>query len=68
MNQMHPLLLPFIAVEAPVFFLFAATVIFLRRRRPDSWLAKLMAFEFPLVAIGGLGLPLWAAYAVLAAR
>ncbi len=62
---MHPLLLPFIALEIPVLFIFAVSVIFLRHRRPKQWLPILLTFEFPLIAAGGVGLPLWLACQVL---
>lgn len=65
---MHHLVVAFVALEVPVLFIFAASVIFLRRQRPEGWLPRLLAFEFPLVALGGVGLPLWAAFTVLAAR
>ncbi len=65
---MHPLLLPFIAIEVPLLFVFAVSVIFLRRRRPDRWLPILLIFEFPLVAAGGVGLPLWLACQVVLGR
>jgi hypothetical protein len=65
---MHPLLLPFITLEVPVLFIFAASVIFLRQRHPQQWLSMLLIFEFPLVAAGGVGLPLWLACQVLLAR
>ena len=62
---MHPLLLPFIAIEVPVLFIFAVSVIFLRQRHPKQWLPLLLIFEFPLVAAGGVGLPLWLACQVV---
>ena len=65
---MHPLLLPFIALEIPVLFLFALCVIFLRRKQPENWLPRLLTFEFPLLAAGGVGLPLWVACQLLLAR
>lgn len=65
---MHPLLLPFIAIEIPVLFLFAVSVIFLRQRYPKQWLPMLLIFEFPLVAAGGVGLPLWVACQVVLGR
>lgn len=65
---MHPLLLPFIALEVPVLFIFAGSVIFLRRHRPKQWLPLLLTFEFPLVAVGGVGLPLWLACQVVLMR
>ncbi len=58
---MHPLLLPFIALEVPVLFIFSVSVILLRQRHPKQWLAMLLIFEFPLLAVGGVGLPLWLA-------
>ena len=65
---MHPLLLPFIALEVPVLFIFAVSVIFLRQRHPKQWLPLLLTFEFPLVAVGGVGLPLWLACQVVLMR
>lgn len=65
---MHPLLLPFIAVEAPVLFIFAVSVVLLRQRRPKEWLPLLLIFEFPLIATAGVGLPLWLACKVLLLR
>jgi len=65
---MHPLLLPFIAIEVPVLFIFAVSVIFLRQRHPQQWLPLLLIFEFPLVAAGGVGLPLWLACQVFLKR
>lgn len=65
---MHPLLLPFIALEIPVLFIFAVSVVLLRRRRPKQWLPLLLTFEFPLVAAGSVGLPLWLACQVLLMR
>lgn len=65
---MHPLLLPFIVIEIPVLFIFAVGVIFLRRSHPSQWLPRLLLFEFPLVAAGGVGLPLWLACQVLLPR
>ncbi len=56
-----------LAVEIPVFFLFAVSIFFLGRKAPASWLPKFMAFEFPLLAAGGLGLPLYALWALLRA-
>lgn len=65
---MHSLLLPFIALEVPVLFIFAVSVIFLRQRHPNQWLSMLLIFEFPLVAAGGVGLPLWLACQVILGR
>lgn len=62
---MHPLLLPFIAIEVPVLFVFATSVVLLRKRHPEHWLPMLLIFEFPLVAAGGVGLPLWMACQVV---
>ena len=67
MDGMRSTLWVFIALELPALFLFAFTVIFLRRKPPECWLSKLLAFEFPLIAVGGVGLPLWMAYQVLGA-
>ncbi len=49
---MRSLVMLLITLEVPVLFLFAASVIFLRQQRPDSRLPRLLAFEFPLVALG----------------
>jgi hypothetical protein len=62
---MRNLLPLFVVLEVPVLFLFAASVIFLRRRLPDHWLPRLMAFQFPVIAAGGVGLPLWTLWQVL---
>ncbi len=62
---MNRMLLLFTAIEVPVLFLFAAAVLLLRRRPPAHWLPKLLALEFPLLALGGIGLPLWALHALL---
>lgn len=54
------LLVLFIAVETPVLF-FQTVSAFLMRQRPDPFpLQRLWALEFPLIALGGVGLPLWA--------
>lgn len=62
---MHPLLLPFIALEVPVLFIFAVSVVLLRKHHPKQWLPMLLIYEFPLVAAGGVGLPLWLACQVV---
>ena len=60
-----PLIVLFILLEAPVLF-FQAVTTFLLRRDPVAFpLQRLWAFEFPLVALGGVGLPLWALVRVL---
>lgn len=64
---MNAFLAMLLAVEIPVFFVFAVSVFFVGRRAPASWLPKLVALEFPLLAAGGLGLPLYALWAVLRA-
>lgn len=54
------LLISFIALETPVLFFQAATA-FLLRRSPEPFpLQRLWALQFPLVALVGVGLPLWA--------
>ena len=58
----------FVMLEVPVFFLFAASVIFLRKRLPAHWLPRLLLYQFPVVAAGGVGLPLWAAWQLLQLR
>ncbi len=62
---MNPILILFVAAEAPVLFLFAGSILLLRKRPPDHGLPKLLALEFPLLAIAALGLPLWALHSVL---
>ncbi len=62
---MNSFLVLLLAVQIPVFFLFAVSVFFVGRKAPDSWLAKLLALEFPVLAAGGLGLPLFALFCVL---
>lgn len=55
----------FIAVEIPVLFFQAASA-FLMRRTPEAFpLQRLWALQFPLVALGGIGLPLWALARIL---
>jgi hypothetical protein len=55
-----PLILWFVILETPVLF-FQAASSFLIRRIPEPFpLQRLWALEFPLVALGGVGLPLWA--------
>jgi hypothetical protein len=63
---MGGLLSLFIVLEVPVLFLYTGAVLLLRRRPPRHWLPKLLALEFPLLAVGAIGLPLWALFAVLA--
>lgn len=58
-------LLIFLALEVPVFFLYAASTQLLRRRAPEDWLPKLLGLAFPTLFLGGVGLPLWAAWQVL---
>jgi hypothetical protein len=62
---MNALLALVLAVQIPVFFIFAVSVFFLGRKAPSSWLAKLLLLEFPVLAAGGLGLPLFALFCVL---
>ena len=62
---MNGILSTFVLLELPVLFLFAGTVLLLRRKPPSHWLPKLLALEFPVLAFGAIGLPLWAIFAVL---
>ena len=64
MNSMLPL---FVVLEVPVLFLFAGAVLLLRRKPPADWLPKLLALEVPVLALGGIGVPLWALHTVLTA-
>ena len=64
---MHPVFACLVALEIPVLFAFAGSVLLLRRKPPAHWLPKLLALAFPLLALGGIGLPLWALHAVLSA-
>lgn len=64
---MHPVLAWFVALEVPVLFAFASSVLLLRHKPPAHWLPKLLALAFPLLALGGIGLPLWALHTVLTA-
>jgi len=64
---MDRILLIFLALEVPVFFCFAASTQLLRHRRPEDWLPKLLGLAFPTLFLGGVGLPLWAAWRVLGA-
>ncbi len=64
---MNPLIAWFVLLEVPVLFAFAGTTLLLRRRPPADWLPRLLALAFPLLALGGIGLPLWALHAVLSA-
>ena len=64
---MSRILALFVVLEVPVLFLFAGAVLLLRRRPPADWLPKLLALEFPVLALGGIGVPLWALHAVLTA-
>jgi hypothetical protein len=59
------LLATLLALQIPVFFFFAASVFLLGRRVPDAWLPRLLALEFPVLAAGGVGLPLFALFCVL---
>ena len=65
---MRSLLSFFIALEVPILFLFAASTIFLRRRVPNHWLPRLLTYQFPVIAAGGVGLPLWTLWQVLQLR
>ena len=62
MNRLYFLL---IAVQSPVFFLVAVSVFYVGRKAPSAWLARLLALEFPVLAAGGIGLPLFALFCVL---
>jgi hypothetical protein len=58
-------LILFMVLEIPVLFLFAATTLLLRRPRPAHALQRLLALQFPLLAAGGVGLPLWSLWVLL---
>lgn len=61
-------LLIFLALEAPALFVFAASTQLLRRHPPADRLPKLLALAFPTMILGGVGLPLWAAFQILGSR
>lgn len=61
-----PWLAVFVVLEVPVLFFQAATSVLLRAKPPEAWLPKLLAFQFPVVFLGAVGLPLWALWKVLA--
>jgi hypothetical protein len=59
------LLVLFVALETPVLF-FQAVSAFLMQRNPEPFpLQRLWALQFPLVALVGVGLPLWALVRIL---
>ncbi len=58
----------FVTLEVPVLFLFATSVFFLRRRLPSHWLPRFLTLQFPLLAAGSVGLPLWTLWQVLQLR
>lgn len=62
---MSTLLFLFVALETPVLFFQAASVFLLRREPVPDAVQRLWAFQFPLIALGGVGLPLWALYRLL---
>lgn len=64
---MRGLMVLFVVLETPVLFFHAASVFLLRPDRGPFPLQRLWAFQFPLVALGGVGLPLWALYRLLTA-
>lgn len=60
-----PLVVLFVLLEIPVLF-FQTVSTFLMRRSPEPFpFQRLWTLEFPLVALGGVGLPLWALVRVL---
>ena len=59
------LLITFIALETPVLFFQAATTLLMRRNPGPFPLQRLWALQFPLVAVLGVGLPLWTLVRVL---
>ncbi|HJV89787.1 MAG TPA: hypothetical protein VJ623_05730 [Holophagaceae bacterium] len=61
-------LLIFLALEAPALFLFAAATQLLRDRPIADRLPKFLALAFPTLAVGAVGLPLWAAFQILGSR
>jgi hypothetical protein len=61
-------LLIFVALEAPALLVFAASTQLLRRDPPADRLPKFLALAFPTLVIGGLGLPIWAAFQILGSR
>ena len=62
---MPRLLIALMVLEIPVLFCFAAATQLLRRPRPDHALQRLMALQFPLLAAGGVGLPLYSLWVLL---
>ena len=62
---MPGILVLFVALETPVLFFQAAATLLLRRHPAPHPLQRLWALEFPLIALGGVGLPLWALWRVL---
>ncbi len=61
-------LLIFLALEAPALFLFAASTQLLCRKPLADRLPRFLALAFPTLILGGLGLPLWAAFQILGSR
>ena len=61
-------MLIFLVLEVPALFVFAAATQLLRRDPPPDRLQKFLALAFPTLAVGGLGLPLWAAFQMLSSR
>jgi hypothetical protein len=61
-------LLIFLALEAPALFLFAASTQLLRRKPLADRLPRFLALAFPTLVLGGLGLPIWAAFQILGSR
>lgn len=59
------LLVWFVALEVPVLFFQAASTFLMRRNSGPFPLQRLWALEFPLVALVGIGLPLWALMRIL---
>lgn len=65
---MDRILLIFLALEAPALLLFTASTLLLRRRPLADRLPRFLALAFPTLALGGVGLPLWAAFQILGSR
>lgn len=61
-------LLIFLALEAPALFLFAASTQLLRPKGLADRLPRFLALAFPTLVLGGVGLPLWAAFQILGSR
>lgn len=60
-----PLVVLFVLLETPVLFFQAASAFFMRRTPEPYPLQRLWALQFPLVALIGVGLPLWALVRIL---